>query len=173
MKLLALTALFCRWPCPRSRSTARSKSTTPPPSSGATASTTPTAPADHPGLRRRLDLASRSHARASRNGPDIIHLGDRYCLYVAANIGAQPRAAHQHDLEPDASTRIRPTTNGRRPAWSLRRTASKTATPSIPGVFLDPEREAVAGLRLLFRLHPAGRTRSANRPARSTRTTSP
>jgi arabinan endo-1,5-alpha-L-arabinosidase len=25
--------------------------------------------------------------------PDIIHLGDRYCLYVAANIGAQPRAA--------------------------------------------------------------------------------
>ena len=25
--------------------------------------------------------------------PDIIQLGDRYCLYVAANIGAQPRAA--------------------------------------------------------------------------------
>ena len=25
--------------------------------------------------------------------PDIIHLGDRYCLYVAANIGAQPKAA--------------------------------------------------------------------------------
>ena len=24
--------------------------------------------------------------------PDIIHLGDRYCLYVARNIGAQPRA---------------------------------------------------------------------------------
>ncbi len=31
----------------------------------------------------------------SRRGmaPDIIHLGDRYCLYVAANIGGQPRAA--------------------------------------------------------------------------------
>jgi arabinan endo-1,5-alpha-L-arabinosidase len=25
--------------------------------------------------------------------PDVIHLGDRYCLYVAANIGAQPKAA--------------------------------------------------------------------------------
>jgi arabinan endo-1,5-alpha-L-arabinosidase len=25
--------------------------------------------------------------------PDIIQLGDRYCMYVAANIGAQPRAA--------------------------------------------------------------------------------
>lgn len=25
--------------------------------------------------------------------PDLIHLGDRYCLYVAANIGGQPRAA--------------------------------------------------------------------------------
>jgi arabinan endo-1,5-alpha-L-arabinosidase len=31
----------------------------------------------------------------SRRGmaPDIIHLGDRYCMYVAANIGGQPRAA--------------------------------------------------------------------------------
>jgi arabinan endo-1,5-alpha-L-arabinosidase len=25
--------------------------------------------------------------------PDAIHLGDRYCLYIAANIGAQPKAA--------------------------------------------------------------------------------
>lgn len=32
--------------------------------------------------------------RPSRRGmaPDIIHLGDRYCMYVARNIGAQPRA---------------------------------------------------------------------------------
>jgi len=31
----------------------------------------------------------------SRSGmaPDIIYLGDRYCLYVAANIGGQPKAA--------------------------------------------------------------------------------
>ncbi len=25
--------------------------------------------------------------------PDVIHLGDRYYVYVAANIGAQPKAA--------------------------------------------------------------------------------
>src|SRR5579863_301258 len=25
--------------------------------------------------------------------PDVIHLGDRYYVYIAANIGAQPRAA--------------------------------------------------------------------------------
>jgi len=25
--------------------------------------------------------------------PDVVHLGDRYCVYVAANIGAQPKAA--------------------------------------------------------------------------------
>lgn len=32
--------------------------------------------------------------RPSRSGmaPDIIYLGDRYCMYVARNIGAQPRA---------------------------------------------------------------------------------
>jgi arabinan endo-1,5-alpha-L-arabinosidase len=31
----------------------------------------------------------------SRRGmaPDIIHIGDRYCMYIAANIGAQPKAA--------------------------------------------------------------------------------
>ena len=33
-------------------------------------------------------------AAPSRRGmaPDLIHLGDRYCLYVARNVGAQPRA---------------------------------------------------------------------------------
>jgi arabinan endo-1,5-alpha-L-arabinosidase len=25
--------------------------------------------------------------------PDIVHIGDRYYLYIAANIGAQPKAA--------------------------------------------------------------------------------
>jgi len=36
----------------------------------------------------------RGGARASRSGmaPDLIQLGDRYCQYVARNIGAQPRA---------------------------------------------------------------------------------
>ncbi len=33
-------------------------------------------------------------AAPSRRGlaPDVIHLGDRYCLYVARNVGAQPKA---------------------------------------------------------------------------------
>jgi arabinan endo-1,5-alpha-L-arabinosidase len=37
----------------------------------------------------------RRGVRPSRSGmaPDIIHLGNRYCMYVAANIGGQPRAA--------------------------------------------------------------------------------
>jgi arabinan endo-1,5-alpha-L-arabinosidase len=37
----------------------------------------------------------RAGARPSRAGlaPDVIHLGDRYYMYVAANIGAQPKAA--------------------------------------------------------------------------------
>jgi arabinan endo-1,5-alpha-L-arabinosidase len=37
----------------------------------------------------------RSGVRPSRRGmaPDVIRLGDRYCMYVAANIGGQPKAA--------------------------------------------------------------------------------
>ena len=37
----------------------------------------------------------RRGARASRSGmaPDLIHVGDRFFMYVAANVGAQPRAA--------------------------------------------------------------------------------
>ncbi len=37
----------------------------------------------------------RRGVRPSRGGlaPDVIHLGDRYCMYIAANIGGQPRAA--------------------------------------------------------------------------------
>jgi arabinan endo-1,5-alpha-L-arabinosidase len=36
----------------------------------------------------------RRGARPSRSGmaPDVIHLGDRYCMYVARNVGGQPRA---------------------------------------------------------------------------------
>src|SRR5436305_12949530 len=37
----------------------------------------------------------RRGVRPSRSGmaPDLIHIGDRYYMYVAANIGGQPRAA--------------------------------------------------------------------------------
>ena len=36
----------------------------------------------------------RSGTRASRGGmaPDLIHIGDRYYQYIAANLGGQPRA---------------------------------------------------------------------------------
>ncbi len=38
--------------------------------------------------------------------PDVIHLGDRYYVYVAANIGAQPKAAinmiSNKTLDPDS-----------------------------------------------------------------------
>src|SRR5438045_9200716 len=38
--------------------------------------------------------------------PDVIHLGDRYYVYVAANIGAQPKAAinmiSSKPLDPDS-----------------------------------------------------------------------
>ncbi len=36
----------------------------------------------------------RRGTRPSRSGmaPDVIHLGDRYCMYVARNVGGQPRA---------------------------------------------------------------------------------
>ena len=35
----------------------------------------------------------RRGTRPARSGmaPDIIHLGERYCMFIAANIGAQPR----------------------------------------------------------------------------------
>jgi len=37
----------------------------------------------------------RSGVRPSRSGmaPDVIHIGGRYYMYIAANIGAQPKAA--------------------------------------------------------------------------------
>jgi arabinan endo-1,5-alpha-L-arabinosidase len=37
----------------------------------------------------------RRGVRPPRRGmaPDVIHIGDRYCMYIAANIGRQPRAA--------------------------------------------------------------------------------
>src|SRR6476659_3208123 len=37
----------------------------------------------------------RRGARRSRGGmaPDVIHIGERFYMYVAANIGGQPRAA--------------------------------------------------------------------------------
>jgi len=50
----------------------------------------------------------RAGARPARTGlaPDVIHIGDRYYMYVAANIGAQPKAAvnmiWSKTLDPDS-----------------------------------------------------------------------
>jgi arabinan endo-1,5-alpha-L-arabinosidase len=45
--------------------------------------------------------------------PDVIKVGDRYFMYVAANIGAQPKAAINM-LWSKAWIRSRPTTSGKR-----------------------------------------------------------
>jgi arabinan endo-1,5-alpha-L-arabinosidase len=69
--------------------------------------------------------------------PDIIQLGDRYCLYVAANIGAQPRAAinlvWSHTLDPKS------------PDYEWQEAGVVASSDGIedcnaidPGLFLDP-----------------------------------
>jgi arabinan endo-1,5-alpha-L-arabinosidase len=66
--------------------------------------------------------------------PDVIHLGDRYYVYVAANIGAQPKAAinmiWSKTLDPSS-----PTTSGKKAASWPRPMASKTPMPSIQVYF--------------------------------------
>lgn len=81
----------------------------------------------------------RRGVRPSRSGmaPDIIHLGDRYCLYVAANIGGQPRAAvniiWNKTLDPDS------------PDYKWEEGGVVASSDGVefcnaidPGVFLDP-----------------------------------
>ena len=69
--------------------------------------------------------------------PDVIHLGDRYYLYIAANIGAQPRAAinllSNKTLDPDS------------PDYKWEEGGVVASSDGIedcnaidPGVFLDP-----------------------------------
>ncbi len=69
--------------------------------------------------------------------PDIIHLGGRYCLYIAANIGAQPKAAvnmiWNKTLDPDS------------PDYKWEEGGIVASSDGIedsnaidPGVFLDP-----------------------------------
>jgi len=69
--------------------------------------------------------------------PDIIQLGDRYCLYVAANIGAQPKAAinliWSRTLDPNS------------PDYKWEESGVIASSDGIedcnaidPGVFLDP-----------------------------------
>jgi arabinan endo-1,5-alpha-L-arabinosidase len=75
----------------------------------------------------------------SRRGmaPDIIHIGDRYYMYIAANIGAQPKAAinmiWNKTLDPDA------------PGFKWEEGGIVASSDGVedcnaidPGVFLDP-----------------------------------
>jgi len=69
--------------------------------------------------------------------PDAIHLGDRYCLYIARNVGAQPRAdinmIWSRSLDPDS------------PAYKWEEGGVVASSDGVedcnaidPGVFLDP-----------------------------------
>jgi arabinan endo-1,5-alpha-L-arabinosidase len=81
----------------------------------------------------------RAGARPARTGlaPDVIHIGDRYYMYIAANIGAQPKAAinmiWSKTLDPNS------------PDYKWEDGGVVASTDGIedcngidPGVFLDP-----------------------------------
>jgi arabinan endo-1,5-alpha-L-arabinosidase len=97
--------------------------------------------------------------------PDVIHIGDRYYVYVAANIGAQPKAAinmiSSKTLDPESSDY----------KWEEGGVVASSdgvedSNAIDPGSLSRPERrQAVAGLRVLLRLHPPGRARSQDRHA--------
>ena len=75
----------------------------------------------------------------SRRGlaPDVIHLGDRYYMYVAANIGAQPKAAvnmiWNKTLDPDA-----PDYQWEEGGIVASSDGVEDSNAIDPGVFLDP-----------------------------------
>lgn len=75
----------------------------------------------------------------SRRGlaPDVIHLGDRYYMYVAANIGAQPKAAvnmiWNRTLDPDS-----PDYEWEEGGVVASSDGVEDSNAIDPGVFLDP-----------------------------------
>ena len=126
-----------------------------------------------PGLRRRLDLASRGHARASRHGPRH-HSPRRPLLPVCCREhrgAAQSR--HQHDMEQDPRPEFPRLQMGRRRDRRLVRWGRVLQCHRSGSLSGSHRRQAVAGLRFLFRLHPAGPTRpqdrQAHRPERQAR----
>ena len=81
----------------------------------------------------------RRGTRPSRGGmaPDVIHLGDRYYMYVAANIGGQPRA----DINMISSKTLDPNS----PDYKWEEGGVVASSDGVedcnaidPGVFLDP-----------------------------------
>ena len=81
----------------------------------------------------------RAGATLPRRGlaPDVIHLGDRYYVYVAANIGAQPKAAvnmiWSKTLDPDS-----PDYKWEEGGVVASSDGVEDANAIDPGVFLDP-----------------------------------
>src|SRR3954470_15705657 len=69
--------------------------------------------------------------------PDVIHIGDRYYVYVAANIGGQPRAAinmiSNQTLDPDS-----PDYKWEEGGVVASSDGVEDANAIDPGVFLDP-----------------------------------
>jgi arabinan endo-1,5-alpha-L-arabinosidase len=78
-----------------------------------------------------MDLARRGLA------PDVIHIGDRYYVYVAANIGAQPKAAvnmiSSKSLDPGS-----PDYKWEEGGVVASSDGTEDANAIDPGVFLDP-----------------------------------
>ena len=81
----------------------------------------------------------RPGARPARTGlaPDVIHIGDRYYMYVAANIGAQPKAAinmiWSKTLDPDS-----PDYKWEEGGVVASSDGVEDSNAIDPGVFLDP-----------------------------------
>ncbi len=95
------------------------------------------APAVPPWFPTTAGPGAPESARASGLAPDVIHIGDRYYLYIAANIGAQPKAAinmiWSKTLDPDS------------PDYKWEEGGVVASSDGVedcnaidPGVFLDP-----------------------------------
>jgi arabinan endo-1,5-alpha-L-arabinosidase len=82
--------------------------------------------------------------------PDVIHIGDRYYMYIAANIGAQPKAA----INMISSKTFDPNS----PDYKWEEGGVVASSDGLedcnaidPGVFLDPAAGCCAGLDELAR----------------------
>ena len=95
--------------------------------------------------------------RLPRHGmaPDVIHLGDRYYLYIAANSGPTKAAINMiwnKTLDPNS-----PDYNWQEGGVVASSDGVEDSNAIDPGVLLDPTtKEALADLRLLLRLHSPG-----------------
>ena len=87
--------------------------------------------------------------------PDVFQSSDRFCIYFAANTGAQSRA-DINMIWSKPLTQIPQTTNGRTVARWCRPTASKTTTSWVRVSFAIRTTDGSADLWFEFRPHPAG-----------------